>query len=154
MMDWHFDSYEYFIASLQRFSKYFSQCETCWFFWINSSSDYQKLSEEDFILLQKCLVDLNNWRPDIDELKEVGLFISHSYCEPCFRKIIEPTYRKRQKEEGNPDCFGKANDGNCTQGECKYYRRCVLQKEVLARWFRVGRLFKEANIILPIAVEL
>ena len=35
---------------------------------------------------------------------------SGTLCKPCLKESLVPIYRKRQIEEGNFDCFGKATD--------------------------------------------
>lgn len=54
-------------------------------------------------------------------------FFSHGLCLDCLREALIPIYRKRQKLENNPDCFGKAND-YCDQEKCAYRHLC-LKKE-------------------------
>ena len=49
---------------------------------------------------------------------------SGSLCKPCLRECLAPIYRKRQSEERNFDCFGKATD-YCDQFKCKYRELCL-----------------------------
>lgn len=49
---------------------------------------------------------------------------SGSLCKPCLRDCLVPIYRKRQSEEKNFDCFGKATD-YCDQFKCKYRELCL-----------------------------
>jgi hypothetical protein len=49
---------------------------------------------------------------------------SHGLCESCLKEALTPIYRKRQRDEGNFDCFGKSV-GFCDQRQCKYHRMCV-----------------------------
>ena len=58
-----------------------------------------------------------------DELDEDGLF-SHGMCFGCLKRKLTPIYKKRQRLEHNPDCFGTAN-GYCDQVNCKYIKICV-----------------------------
>ncbi len=56
--------------------------------------------------------------PDID-----GCY-SHGLCEKCLKEALTPLYRKRQRQEGNFDCFGTAC-GYCDQFGCKYRKICL-----------------------------
>jgi hypothetical protein len=50
---------------------------------------------------------------------------SHGLCGLCLKEALIPLYRKKQAEEGNFDCFGKAQ-GFCDQCGCKYREICLL----------------------------
>jgi hypothetical protein len=50
--------------------------------------------------------------------------VSSSLCPTCFVEVASPTIHKKQKKEGNFDCFGKA-DRYCDQTRCKYLVWCV-----------------------------
>lgn len=54
-------------------------------------------------------------------------FFSHGLCKECARKLLMHTVRKRQRREGNFDCFGKATD-YCDQLDCKYRDVCLQTK--------------------------
>ena len=54
-------------------------------------------------------------------------FLSHGLCLDCLRLGLTETYRNRQRKEGNPDCFGKA-ENYCDQEFCKYKKICVKDK--------------------------
>lgn len=48
-------------------------------------------------------------------------------CPVCMAKIKERIiefYRRRQREEGNPDCFQRCL-GNCPKSVCLYYAACT-----------------------------
>ncbi|HOI94875.1 MAG TPA: hypothetical protein PK250_09235 [Syntrophobacter fumaroxidans] len=49
---------------------------------------------------------------------------SHGLCGTCLKDALTPIYRKRQAQEGNFDCFGKAADF-CDQFACKYRELCL-----------------------------
>ncbi|MEN6483323.1 MAG: hypothetical protein ABFD98_00445 [Syntrophobacteraceae bacterium] len=49
---------------------------------------------------------------------------SHGLCAGCLKEALTPLYRKRQAEEGNFDCFGRASDF-CDQETCKYRGICL-----------------------------
>jgi len=51
-----------------------------------------------------------------------------SLCHPCFREVISPIIHRKQLNEGNLDCFGKAED-DCDQLQCKYIKWCLRFKE-------------------------
>jgi hypothetical protein len=55
--------------------------------------------------------------------------ISSSLCDVCFREAISPIIHKKQLEEGNFDCFGKAAD-YCDQSACKYRQWCLRMGEM------------------------
>gem|GEM_PF-1375501 len=133
-----FDNFQEFWSCIKKFEKYFLQCGNCGFVWLNPQVDYNQIPEEYFILLQRVLVDINNWCPDIEELKELDIEISHGACDFCTREQLKKFYRKAQQQEGNPDCFGKANDGYCDQFGCKYRRWCIAQPAEYRSW--IGKL--------------
>jgi len=144
MIKW-FDSYEVLIDCIKRFEKYFTQCKNCGFIWLNPQVNYlETMSESEFVLLGKCLVDLNSWCPDVDELKESKVFISHGACKLCNREALKPIYRGRQCKEGNPDCYGKANDGDCNREDCIYRRLyCIVPRFEHDEWLgRIRRLIE------------
>lgn len=47
-----------------------------------------------------------------------------SLCDACFREVISPIIHKKQRKEGNFECFGKCTD-YCDQLECKYRDWCL-----------------------------
>lgn len=51
---------------------------------------------------------------------------SGALCKPCLRDCLTPLYRKRQSEERNFDCFGKATH-YCDQLQCRYRDLCLIQ---------------------------
>ncbi|MBI4766765.1 MAG: hypothetical protein HY787_19575 [Deltaproteobacteria bacterium] len=65
----------------------------------------------------KCQVIWGNGDPE-------EKFYSHGLCLSCLKETITPLYRKRQKAEGNFDCFSKAC-GYCDQIDCKYRGLCL-----------------------------
>lgn len=67
----------------------------------------------------RCDVIWGEGGPDTDGCYSSGL------CTTCIKEALTPLYRKRQLNEGNFDCFGRAC-GYCDQFNCKYYKPCVL----------------------------
>ena len=49
---------------------------------------------------------------------------SHGLCTDCLRECLIPTVRRKQRNEGNPDCFGRAG-AYCDQLKCKYRSVCL-----------------------------
>ncbi|MFH1076172.1 MAG: hypothetical protein V1753_04925 [Pseudomonadota bacterium] len=49
---------------------------------------------------------------------------SHGLCKECAKMLLIPTIRRKQADEGNFDCFGKATS-YCDQPSCKYKDLCV-----------------------------
>ena len=47
-----------------------------------------------------------------------------SLCDTCFREVISPIIRRKQRNEGNFDCFGKAMC-YCDQSDCRYQKWCL-----------------------------
>jgi hypothetical protein len=47
-----------------------------------------------------------------------------SLCDACFQDVIAPIIHKKQRKEGNFDCFGKA-DAYCDQPDCRYREWCL-----------------------------
>ncbi len=54
--------------------------------------------------------------------------ITSSLCNDCFIQVASSTIHKRQRNEGNFDCFGKAAE-YCDQIACKYRRWCLHMEE-------------------------
>ena len=50
---------------------------------------------------------------------------SGSLCDECFAQKIVPLIRRKQKQEGNFDCFGRATQHYCDQSLCKYKNHCL-----------------------------
>lgn len=50
--------------------------------------------------------------------------LSGGLCLPCLKEGLKPLYRKRQRREGNFDCFGRANN-YCDQEQCAYRKICL-----------------------------
>ena len=147
-----FDSYGYFVDCIKKFEKFLVQCGNCGFIWMNPQVDYKNaLTEEDFILLQMTLVDLNNWCPDVSELSEAGIEISHGACALCAREKLKKFVRKTQQTEGNPDCYGRANDGDCDRFDCKWRHThfCVVKRGDYDVWSRRIRLLME---VVPLQI--
>lgn len=49
---------------------------------------------------------------------------SSSLCTACFVAVVSPLIHKKQRLEGNFDCFGKAGCF-CDQADCKYRQWCL-----------------------------
>lgn len=54
--------------------------------------------------------------------------VSGSLCKSCFLEVVAPTIRKKQLEEGNFDCFGKAG-AYCDQADCRHRSWCLFIDE-------------------------
>ena len=50
---------------------------------------------------------------------------SGGLCKGCFRVVITPLIKRKQKKEGNFPCFGAAHS-YCDQQECKYRNWCII----------------------------
>ena len=68
----------------------------------------------------KCKCEWGQGNPDLEGY-------SHGLCRDCLKEGVIPIYRRRQLQEGNWDCFGKAAD-YCDQCECKYRQLCINRK--------------------------
>ncbi|MGA2404472.1 MAG: hypothetical protein ABSG91_22675 [Syntrophobacteraceae bacterium] len=71
-------------------------------------------------MMYQCIRCHKTWgsgRPELDGY-------SHGLCAECLKEALAPLYRKRQAQEGNFDCFGKAS-GYCDQPACKYRQICL-----------------------------
>jgi len=53
---------------------------------------------------------------------------SSSLCTACFVEVVSPLIHKKQRLEGNFDCFGKAGCF-CDQLNCKYRQWCLANEE-------------------------
>ncbi len=78
----------------------------------------------------KCIECGADWEKD-SEFPWGPEDFSSSLCKPCFRKAISSVIRKRQLNEGNFDCFGKAQR-YCDQPECRYRSWCLPAEELQA----------------------
>lgn len=144
----YFDNIETLVNTTAKFQGYLVQCTECELIWVSYGilDFYSRMknqmflfSEEEWEILQKCEADLNEWGPFIEEIKEVGLSISHGVCTPCTREKESRLLREKQKKHGFDRCYATANDGSCTQDgtngqpRCAYYSICVSGREELAK---------------------
>ena len=53
-----------------------------------------------------------------------------SLCTACFVEVVSPLIHKKQRSEGNFDCFGKAGCF-CDQHGCKYRQWCLATGEAV-----------------------
>jgi hypothetical protein len=75
----------------------------------------------------KCLKCGKEWKKEsIREWAESDY--SSSFCNACFREVITPVIRRKQRKEGHFDCFGTAV-GDCDQENCRYRQCCLYGKE-------------------------
>jgi hypothetical protein len=124
----YFDSFIEFVATVQRYQDYLKGCFRCGFTWCSKDSLCEhQLSEEAVEEIQRCVVDLSNLRLTVQQLESRKIKISHGLCTSCLKESLTPIYRKRQREEGNPDCFGKAQ-GFCDRFDCDKRSLCVHNK--------------------------
>jgi hypothetical protein len=75
----------------------------------------------------KCIRCGKQWEKDSIIPWEPDTF-SSSLCNACFVEVASPTIHKKQKNEGNFDCFATA-DTYCDQLRCKYRRWCLHMEE-------------------------
>jgi hypothetical protein len=75
----------------------------------------------------KCVKCGKEWEKD-SEVSWGPDDISSSLCNPCFREVISPIIHRKQVNEGNLACFGKAGT-HCDQVECKYLQWCLRMEE-------------------------
>lgn len=68
-----------------------------------------------------CISCKKTWSIDNGDMKSIA---SGGLCKSCLKESLASLYRKRQLEEGNFDCFGKATD-YCDQLQCKYRDLCL-----------------------------
>jgi len=68
-----------------------------------------------------CIKCRKTWEVDNGDMDATP---SGSLCKPCLKESLVPLYRKRQSEERNFDCFGKATHF-CDQLQCKYRGLCL-----------------------------
>lgn len=74
-------------------------------------------------MLWNCIKCGKTWGDEIDD----DGFMSSGLCRDCCRELLIPTYRKRQRDQGFPDCFGKA--GNyCDRTDCCYRKICLKEE--------------------------
>lgn len=71
----------------------------------------------------KCLNCGKEWEKD-SLISWTSDDISSSLCRSCFLQVVSPIIHRKQRNEGNFDCFGKAST-YCDQPECKYRRWCL-----------------------------
>jgi len=75
----------------------------------------------------KCVKCGKEWEKD-SEVSWGPEDISSSLCDSCFREVISPIIHRKQVNEGNLACFGKAGT-HCDQVECKYLQWCLRMEE-------------------------
>lgn len=75
------------------------------------------------ILRVKCIRCGREWEKDSAVSWGPDDF-SSSLCNSCLREVISPVIHKKQLNEGNFDCFGKAGL-YCDQSGCKYREWCL-----------------------------
>jgi hypothetical protein len=73
-------------------------------------------------MMYECVRCRGRWG-EFDKNNDDG-FLSHGLCKDCLRDSLTLLYRKRQRKEGNPDCFAKASD-YCDQFACCYRYVCL-----------------------------
>lgn len=74
------------------------------------------------MMTYRCVKCGNAWEVEngcADSLPSGGI------CKPCLKESLVPLYRKRQLEEGNFDCYGKAAR-YCDQIRCRYRELCLV----------------------------
>lgn len=71
----------------------------------------------------KCIKCGKEWEKDSVYPWKAEDF-SSSLCVSCFREVATSKIHKRQVNEGNFDCFGKA-EADCDQFGCKYRTWCL-----------------------------
>ena len=54
---------------------------------------------------------------------------SSSLCTACFVQVVSPVIHRKQLQEGNFDCFGKAHRF-CDQHGCKYRQWCLSEERL------------------------
>ncbi|MBW2109016.1 MAG: hypothetical protein JRI36_10175 [Deltaproteobacteria bacterium] len=89
-------------------------------------------------LLVKCIRCGKQWEKESAIAWGPDAF-SSSLCSDCFVEVAKETIRRKQKNEGNFDCFGTA-DTYCDQIACKYRRWCLhLQQDEEAQPLTMAR---------------
>ena len=145
----YFEKLDSFVAAVKKYEKYLSGCFHCGLIWITRQSVTENMiREEDMEDIQKCLVDLNNWSPDVKELAELGIEISHGLCTPCYRLKRTEKNRQEQIDMGFFPCFGTANDGFCSQSGCKWFLACVVDQAELQMWQQKMDAFATMSAVL------
>ena len=141
-------SFPELVITARDFAKFLTQCmdPNCKFIWVSQDTlkalakKGEEVTEEQWEVLQKLIVDLNNWGPSCEELAEEKIFISHGSCTPCTRNALLKIVPQSQERNGYRACFGTAVDGHCsedgTNGRplCAYYKGCVVNRRELAIW--------------------
>lgn len=142
----YFESFKGLVDTAVEFKDCLTQCIRCKLIWISHETlkalekGTKFISQEDWELLQKCVMDLNTWEPDVKELAAAGIFISHGLCHPCIRDRLISLVRPKQAKSGYRPCFGTAINGHCsedgTNGRplCDHYCVCVVNEQELSLW--------------------
>lgn len=81
-------------------------------------------------MVYQCIACKEFWCDDdreedeiINELKGEDYF-SHGLCPHCAKEQLTPLYRRRQRKEGNFECFGTAS-GFCDRDDCCFKEMCL-----------------------------
>jgi len=101
------------------------------------------VAEEVFTLRVKCIKCGKEWTKS-STIKNGSDEYSGSLCGSCFIKRISPIIHKKQLDEGNFDCFGKAN-GYCDQSYCKYREWCLRIKQTSEYLFYQSRQLSQSS---------
>lgn len=68
------------------------------------------------------------------ELAKMKIFINHGLCRLCAREMLIPIRRKKQKQEGRPECFASKNSEKCQNLDCPYRNYCFATETELRHW--------------------
>lgn len=128
----HYPSTKIFLEELRMSADYVVQCINCHVARLPDPNQVRVPGQVASMVL-RVIDELNDWLPSVQQLEELGIFVSHGSCRCCVRKHLETIIRKQQKREGHFDCFGKAID-SCSQVNCKYHNPCVVSCHELRLW--------------------
>ena len=72
----------------------------------------------------KCIQCKKEWQKETPVHWDVDQY-SSSLCNTCFIEVASGVIKRKQRREGNFDCFATA-ETYCDQAGCKYRRWCLL----------------------------
>lgn len=136
------------------------QCCVCKGVWIhyhgnidgNKDSKFTKPENEEELHFMHSLelraAEIARYNLGPKELGARNIFINHGLCKLCLRESRKKKYREKQRKEGNPDCFAKANNGYCDRFNCCYRQTCIVPTKNFVVWQKSSYQFSFESLFI------
>ncbi len=118
----------------------------------NGNGSHASQPEYGPLIVQAIVCTYSNGEITIQELAQIGIYFSSGLCKICAREALRKTIKKKQIREGNFPCFATADQGFCSQTECKYYSVCVIDHQEIKshqEWLNKNHSFTTAASATP-----